>query len=95
MDSKINILTDDEIDRVIRMAWEDRTPFDAIQIQFGLTEEQTIQLMKQKLRFSRFVAWRKRVTENGKLKDREGRGFKLGVFKSRMQRIDGSIKGKK
>lgn len=85
-------LSEIEVERLIRMAWEDRTPFDAIQTQFGLSEAQTIEFMKSHLQFSRFVAWRERVKKNGSLKDREARGFKLGVFKSRMQRIDGSTK---
>lgn len=85
-------LTPEEIDRVIRMAWEDRTPFDAIEAQFGLKEADTIDLMRRELRPARFSAWRKRVHENGNLKDREARGFKVGAFKSRRQRMDGSIK---
>jgi hypothetical protein len=85
-------LTELDIQRVIQMAWEDRTPFDAIQIQFGLNEEQTISLMRRELRPTRFSAWRKRVHENGDLKNRQSRGFKVGAFKSRNQRSDGSIK---
>ncbi len=85
-------LSEEDLDRVIRMAWEDRTPFDAILAQFGLNEAQTIDLMRKSLRPNRFSAWRKRVHENGNLKDRSSRGFKVGVFKSRMQRIDGSTK---
>ncbi len=85
-------LTASDIERVIQMAWEDRTPFDAIQIQFGLNEEQTIILMRRELRPGRFSAWRKRVHENGDLKNRQSRGFQVGVFKSRKQRMDGSIK---
>ena len=85
-------LSEEDLDRVIRRAWEDRTPFDAIRAQFGLKEAQTIDLMRKSLRPNRFSAWRKRVHENGNLKDRSSRGFKVGVFKSRMQRIDGSTK---
>ena len=85
-------LTELDVQRVIQMAWEDRTPFDAIQIQFGLNEEQTITLMRRELRPARFSAWRKRVHENGDLKNRQSRGFKVGAFKSRNQRSDGSIK---
>ena len=82
----------DDLDRMIRMAWEDRTPFDAILAQFGLTEAQTISVMKKNLTISRFEAWRERVHQGGDLKNRESRGFKVGVFKSRMQRINGTIK---
>ena len=91
-DPRDRTLTLDDIDRVIRMAWEDRTPFDAIEAQFGLKEADTIDLMRRELRPGRFSAWRKRVHEHGNLKDREARGFKVGPFKSRKQRMDGSIK---
>ena len=90
--SGIKTLTQDELDRVIRMAWEDRTPFDAIEAQFGLNESDTISLMRRELRTQRFTAWRKRVHENKNLKNRDAREFKVGRFKSRMQRIDGSSK---
>ena len=90
--SEIKTLTQDELDRVIRMAWEDRTPFDAIEAQFGLNESDTISLMRRELRTQRFTAWRKRVHENKNLKNRDAREFKVGRFKSRMQRIDGSSK---
>ncbi len=85
-------LSPEDTERVIRMAWEDRTPFDAILIQFGLAEAEVIKVMQRSLKPARFSAWRKRVHENGNLKDRESRGFELGAFKSRMQRIDGSTK---
>ncbi|MBC7691835.1 MAG: TIGR03643 family protein [Methylotenera sp.] len=77
------------------MAWEDRTPFDAILTQFGLKESETIEVMRRSLAPARFRAWRKRVHENGKLKDREARNFDVGVFKSSMQRTDGSTKKQK
>ena len=51
-----------DIDRVIQMAWEDRTPFDAIKLQFLLDESAVIQLMRAKLSVSGFRMWRKRVT---------------------------------
>ena len=86
------LLTPEDLDRIIRMAWEDRTPFDAIEAQFGLSEADTIALMRRELRPQRFSAWRKRVHEHGTLKDRDARGFKIGPFKSRRQRMDGSIK---
>lgn len=49
------------IDRVIEMAWEDRTPFDAIAAQFGLTEPQVIAIMRRQMKPSSFRMWRKRV----------------------------------
>lgn len=54
---------DQEIEsRIIEMAWEDRTPFEAIQTQFGLTESQVIRFMRKHLRHSSFKLWRKRVS---------------------------------
>ena len=55
-------LTDQEIDRVIEMAWEDRTSFEAITYQFGLKEEAVIALMRSELKAASFRAWRKRVS---------------------------------
>lgn len=55
-------LSDQELDRVIEMAWEDRTSFEAINFQFGLSEAQVIALMRAELKASSFRAWRKRVS---------------------------------
>ena len=55
-------LSEADISRLIEMAWEDRTPFDAIEQSFGLSEPQVIQLMRQELKRSSFELWRKRVT---------------------------------
>lgn len=51
-----------DISRLIEMAWEDRTPFDAIELSFGLSESQVIQLMRHELKRGSFELWRKRVT---------------------------------
>jgi uncharacterized protein (TIGR03643 family) len=48
--------------RIIEMAWEDRTPFDAIEFQFGLNEQETIERMRSEMKSSSFKIWRKRVT---------------------------------
>jgi uncharacterized protein (TIGR03643 family) len=48
--------------RIIEMAWEDRTPFDAIEFQFGLNEEETIELMRSEMKQSSFKMWRKRMS---------------------------------
>lgn len=53
---------DDQIDRIIEMAWEDRTPFDAIELQFGLKENDVRKIMRTALKESSFKMWRKRVT---------------------------------
>ena len=54
--------TDDETSRIIEMAWEDRTPFEAIEQQFGLTESQVIKFMRQNLKRKSFNIWRERVS---------------------------------
>ena len=54
-------LNEVQIDRVIEMAWEDRTPFDAILVQFGLSEQEVIQLMRREMKPSSFKMWRARV----------------------------------
>lgn len=54
-------MTATDIDRIIEMAWEDRTPFDAITAQFGLSEQQTIELMRREMKPSSFRMWRARV----------------------------------
>ena len=50
------------IDRIIEMAWEDRTSFEAIQYQFGLSEKDVIALMRKEMKLSSFRMWRKRVS---------------------------------
>ena len=59
--SKIQLVEPD-ISRVIEMAWEDRTPFDAIEKTFGWSEPMVIELMRKELKRSSFELWRKRVT---------------------------------
>ena len=54
-------LNEKEIDRIIEMAWEDRTPFEAIEFQFGLKENDVRQIMRNNLKESSFKLWRKRV----------------------------------
>ncbi len=54
-------LTDLDVDRIIEMAWEDRTPFDAIEAQFGLSEADVITLMRRALKPSSWRLWRARV----------------------------------
>ena len=48
--------------RIIEMAWEDRTPFEAIKLQFGLSEKAVIQFMRSRLKPSSFKLWRARVS---------------------------------
>ena len=60
--NKTDDLTIVDINRIIEMAWEDRTPFDAILAQFGLAEKDVINLMRKELKRTSFEMWRKRVT---------------------------------
>ncbi|MCH8558941.1 MAG: TIGR03643 family protein [Balneolia bacterium] len=55
-------LSDGDISRIIEMAWEDRTPFEAIEFQFGLKENDVRELMRTHMKRSSFKMWRKRVS---------------------------------
>ncbi len=55
------MFTEEETDRIIAMAWEDRTPFEAIKIQFGLREDEVVELMRKSLKQSSWKRWRARV----------------------------------
>ena len=56
------LLSEEDHSRVIEMAWEDRTPFEAIEAQFGLAEADVIELMRRSLKRSSFKLWRERVS---------------------------------
>ena len=75
-----------DIDRIVEMAWEDRTPFDAIKFQFGLSEAAVKVLMKKELKFSSYKLWRKRV-ENCKMKHAFKRDSGISRFKCNLQRV--------
>jgi uncharacterized protein (TIGR03643 family) len=74
-----------DIDRIIGMAWEDRTPFEAIKTQFGLSEKEVIELMRREMKRSSFVMWRARVTGR-KTKHRALRDDETLRFKCKLQR---------
>ena len=74
-----------EIDRIIEMAWEDRTTFDAIKYQFGLSEQQVISLMRNQIAPKSFRLWRNRV-QGRKTKHEKLRNFELGRFKCSRQK---------
>lgn len=80
------VLSTVEIDRVIEMAWEDRTPFEAIEFQFGLPESQVIELMRRNLRRSSFNLWRKRVNSGVSQKHLFKRAAGITRFKCKLQR---------
>ncbi len=75
-----------ETDRIIEMAWEDRTPFEAIRIQFGLSEQDVIRLMRQTLKRSSFNLWRKRVNSGISKKHLHKRNEAIQRFKCTRQR---------
>ena len=69
-------MNSNDIDRIIEMAWEDRTTFDAIKMQFGVDEKDVIKIMRSNLKRSSFKLWRKRVsgrkTKHLKVLNKEG-----------------------
>ncbi len=81
---KISDLDVKSIDRIVEMAWEDRTPFSAIESQFGLKEKEVIALMRREMKPSSFKMWRKRVTGR-KTKHLAKRDFIEGRFRSQNQ----------
>ena len=74
-------MKESDISRIIEMAWEDRTPFDAILDAYGLSEREVKALMKSQLKFSSYRLWRKRVTGR-KTKHISRRNFTFGRHKS-------------
>ncbi len=82
---KIPGLSPKTIDRIIEMAWEDRTPFEAIETQYGLKEKDVISIMRRQMKASSFRMWRKRVSGR-KTKHLNKRGFIEGRFKSDNQK---------
>lgn len=79
-------MTETEHDRIIEMAWEDRTPFEAIKIQFGYSEADVIKLMRRELKSSSFKLWRKRVNSGVSNKHLHKRSNSINRFKCSRQR---------
>ncbi len=75
-----------DIDRIIEMAWEDRTPFEAIEVQFGLSEARVIELMRKNLKRSSFLLWRERVNSGVSQKHVKKRNPEIDRFKCDRQR---------
>ncbi len=75
----------EDINRIVEMAWEDRTPFDAIKNQFGLNEQQVIEIMRSEMKRSSFNMWRERMSGR-KTKHVQKRDFTEGRHKSSLQR---------
>ena len=80
-------MTPEETDRIVEMAWEDRTPFEAIEIQFGLSESEVVKVMREQLKRSSFTMWRKRVHSGVSQKHLLKRGPGINRFRSSLQRI--------
>tara|TARA_A100000164_G_scaffold261125_1_gene233150 strand:+ start:751 stop:1020 length:270 start_codon:yes stop_codon:yes gene_type:complete len=77
--------SDKDIDRIIQMCWEDRTPFDAIKSQFEISEKEIISIMRNNLKEKSFLNWRKRV-DNRKTKHKALSTLDKKRFKSKSQR---------
>jgi uncharacterized protein (TIGR03643 family) len=75
-----------DIDRIIEMAWEDRTPFEAIAVQFSMSEPQVIALMRRELKRSSFNLWRKRVNSGVSQKHAKKRNPEIERFRCSLQK---------
>jgi len=75
-----------QIDRIIEMAWEDKTPFEAILFQFGLPESGVVQVMRKNLKESSFKRWRKRVHSRVSLKHLKKRNPEINRFRCSRQK---------
>ncbi len=78
--------TDSEKDRIIEMAWEDRTPFEAISFQFGISEAEVIKMMRRELKEKSFKLWRKRVNSGVSQKHLKKRSSDITRFRCSRQR---------
>lgn len=85
----IKNLDERAIDRIVEMGWEDRTPFDAIEAQFGVTESEVIKIMRHEMKLSSFKMWRQRV-QGRSTKHRAQRDTEIKRFKCSMQRSTGN-----
>ena len=81
-----NSFTERQLDRIIEMAWEDRTPFEAITFQFNILEKEVIKLMRGNLKESSFKRWRKRVNSGVSTKHLSKRNQDITRFKCSRQR---------
>ena len=89
MKDKFNV---EDSDRIIEMAWEDRTPFEAIKFQFDISENDVIKIMRKTLKLNSFKLWRKRVNSGVSQKHLKKRHSDVKRFKCSRQR---SISGNK
>ena len=82
---KYSDLSDRDVDRIVEMAWEDRTTFDAIEKQFGIPEKEVIKLMRREMKLSSWKMWRERV-QGRSTKHLRKRSFTEGRHKCSRQR---------
>jgi len=87
--SDLSEIIDEDKDRIIQMAWEDRTPFEAIEFQFGLKEKDVIEFMRKNSLPSSFKMWRKRM-KSRKTKHSFLRNKSIDRFKCSRQRNSGN-----
>jgi uncharacterized protein (TIGR03643 family) len=80
------LLASHDVSRIIEMAWEDRTPFEAIHEDYGLSEKDVIKLMRAEMKPSSFRMWRKRVTAR-KTKHLSKRSYTVGRFRCSTQKM--------
>lgn len=80
------MLTERDQNRIIEMAWEDRTPFEAITFQFNLSEQEVIAFMRKSLKHSSFKLWRKRVNQGVSSKHLKKRSQEINRFKCSRQK---------
>lgn len=85
MNDFMNNLSERAKDRIIEMAWEDRTTFEAIEFQFNMSEQEVIEFMRREMKPKSFKLWRKRV-QGRKTKHSKLRDFESGRFKCSRQR---------
>lgn len=83
---KVSSFSTQAIDRIVEMAWEDRTPFEAIKFQFGISENEVREIMRRNLRLSSFKLWRKRVHQKASIKHVKKRVDGIIRFKCDRQR---------
>ena len=79
------MFSDREYNRIIEMAWEDRTPFEAIKYQFNISEHEVIKIMSNELKRSSFNLWRKRVNSGVSSKHLKKRSEEISRFKCSRQ----------
>ena len=79
-------ISERNLNRIVEMAWEDRTPFEAINYQFNISEKDVIKIMRNELKRSSFNLWRKRVNSGVSSKHEKKRSSEINRFKCSRQK---------